>query len=295
MACDLIPVRFTRATCCGLTCARFTRALPRELSLRISYIPIRFSAGCAYRRTFLFYVGFIRVEAYLVRPLGSPSDSSPPARICALFRGASPLMRLSRSIRDCALVAYWLWKSPNSWRAGDNQEVTRSVGGRPARGTWPHDSFDQLRMILTECLREPANFFYHYYGNRTGSSSSNIDSNNISRELNESIDIDALISSGLRLGQHVTDSRGPAAAVTPIRSSHLANLPTVIWASSPINITKDTSPSPTREDSQVAPVAERVFAKVMEDFLSSLYHLLSEVGILGLRYVEAHDKELIDT
>ncbi|KAK5836477.1 hypothetical protein PVK06_012268 [Gossypium arboreum] len=33
----------------------------------------------------------------------------------------------------------------------------------------------------------------------------------------------------------------------------------------------------------------------MEDFPSSLYHLLSEVGILGLRYVEAHDKELIDT
>lgn len=45
----------------------------------------------------------------------------------------------------------------------------------------------------------------------------------------------------------------------------------------------------------MAPVAERVFVEVMEDFPSSLYHLLSEVGILGLRYVEAHDKELIDT
>lgn len=110
-----------------------------------------------------------------------------------------------------------------------------SVGGRSTRDTWPHDFVNQLGMILTRRLRELAYFFYHYCrikfhpiafpefeldegvgrsvhlsltsfdpkvpcgteGNQDNEGNSNeTDSDSISRELNETIDIDALIKSG---------------------------------------------------------------------------------------------------
>ncbi|PPS12386.1 hypothetical protein GOBAR_AA08256 [Gossypium barbadense] len=48
-------------------------------------------------------------------------------------------------------------------------------------------------------------------------------------------------------------------------------------------------------DSLMAPKVERASVEAMKDFSSSLHHLLSEVGTLGLRYTEAHDKKLADT
>ncbi|KAH1072331.1 hypothetical protein J1N35_024659 [Gossypium stocksii] len=120
-------------------------------------------------------------------------------------------------------------------RAGDNREITCSIGGPLVKDTWPHNFVDQLGMILTGRLKETANFFYHYFviaphpfalpkferdkGVRGGiqlsltstgprvltgvetnqsneGNSSDTDSDIILCELNEANDIDALISSG---------------------------------------------------------------------------------------------------
>ncbi|PPS05905.1 hypothetical protein GOBAR_AA14738 [Gossypium barbadense] len=205
-----------------------------------------------------------------------------------------------------------------------------SPGGLPwcisstttSEGTWPHDSYDPFGMTLTGRLREPANYYYHYYGGNQGSegSSSDTDSGNISYELNEAMDIDALISGGRKRHKTLTeatpvnlssedegggpqlehrqrrrnDSRVPATVFTPIRSSPPMNLPTVGQTSLPITITGDNSLSPAREDFLVALIVEKVSVEV-EHFPLSLHCLMSDTGTLGPRYTETHDKELADT
>ncbi|PPD74161.1 hypothetical protein GOBAR_DD28914 [Gossypium barbadense] len=168
-------------------------------------------------------------------------------------------------------------------------------------------------MTLTGRLRETANYHYHYYGGNQGSegSSSDIDSGNISYELNEAMDIDALISGGRKRHKTLTeatrvnlssevegsgpqlehhqrrrnDSRVPATVFTPIRSSPPMNLPTVGQTSLPITITGDTPPSPAREDFLVALTVEKVSVEV-EHFPLSLRCLMSDTGTLGPRFKE---------
>lgn len=53
---------------------------------------------------------------------------------------------------------------PNDWRAGNNQEVTQSVDELVVKSTLPRNFLDQVGMILTGRLKDPANFFYHYFG-----------------------------------------------------------------------------------------------------------------------------------
>ncbi|KAH1056163.1 hypothetical protein J1N35_034228 [Gossypium stocksii] len=174
-------------------------------------------------------------------------------------------------------------------------------------------------MILIGLLREPTNYFCHYYritlrpialskfereenvGGASEGSLRDTDIDSISRELNEAMDINALRSGGHTRRKTSTgpkrkaNSGGPIAIVTLIYSSPIANLPTIGKTSSLITINEDTPPLFGHEDSPVAPTTKRVPIKVVEDFLLSLRHLLSEVGTFGLRYIEAHDKELANT
>ncbi|PPS17001.1 hypothetical protein GOBAR_AA03581 [Gossypium barbadense] len=114
------------------------------------------------------------------------------------------------------------------------------------------------------------------------------DSDNISHELKEVMDIDALIGSGHKRRKtsvgaaHINPSSKEEGSGVPLKRSH--PLPLMM-----------TPPLFTPKNSLVAPAVEREPIEVGEDFSSSLCRLLYELGAVGLRYMEVDNKELIDT
>ncbi|KAH1046593.1 hypothetical protein J1N35_037377 [Gossypium stocksii] len=118
----------------------------------------------------------------------------------------------------------------------------------------PITQFQRLSAGLILALEE---------GNR-GCKDNSSETDSISHEFNEAMDIDALKSNGCKKHAHrLLSTRIP--------------------------------PLPTHENSPVAHVVKKVPIKVGDDFFSSLLLLLSKFNTLGLRYMKAHNNELTDT
>ncbi|MBA0614407.1 hypothetical protein Godav_014707 [Gossypium davidsonii] len=169
-------------------------------------------------------------------------------------------------------------------RLGDKQDVAQSVGVLPDRATWPHDSFDQLGQILLGRMAEPFNLFYHFYqmklrlfslieiiaGGRIyqGSKDTSSGTDSLSRELNEAMDIDSLVSGArkkrkttagaVRINSASKDERNSAQQER--RSKKGANpVGFVVGASSPSNFLPANLPYFTPTASSSVTVADDTY------------------------------------
>ncbi|PPR87388.1 hypothetical protein GOBAR_AA33301 [Gossypium barbadense] len=124
--------------------------------------------------------------------------------------------------------------------------------------------------------------------------SSNI--NSISCELNDAMDIDALIDSGHKrrktsIGQRVstlpTSWRGVVLHWSIAKKEELIADALLLW-SPPSIFPLWTLPPPAPKNSLVAPAIERIPIEAENDFSSSLRRLLSKVGALGLKVLIEH-------